>query len=349
VSPRATPPFRRIAPTAFQAAPIAEALDAPDGAFVRSGDTFLRESQKGQEMTHQMTRHMRVRCGIVVAAALLSVTALATGQQPISPDLQTLVETERAFAKTATLKGLRDSFLEYFADDAIALTPGAVSAKDRLRAQPAVPFSVLEIVWEPRTGDVAASHDLGWLTGPSTIVDHSAPQPAPRHGNYLSVWRRQPDGRWRVFIDVGVRLPGPAPFAPGFVRTPMATRYTGNDGKEAATRALLDADRTLNEAMGSAGVDKAYAERLTSASRLHRVGVLPVVGTTAIRSWLTEHAGAMTARVTAGEASAAGDFGYTYGTYEMKPPGGEAGAYVRVWMRDAAGKWLIVADVTQPS
>ncbi|MEO8074819.1 MAG: nuclear transport factor 2 family protein [Acidobacteriota bacterium] len=291
----------------------------------------------------------RPRAFVTLLVPVLFITALVTAQQKMSTELQALVETERAFAKTATVKGLRDSFLDYFADDAIAFAPGATSAKERLRTQQAEPFSVLEIVWEPRTGDVAASNDLGWLTGPSTIVNHAAPQPAPRYGNYLSVWRRQPDGAWRVFIDVGVRLPEPASFAPGFVRASLPTHYSGADGKVAATATLLEADRALNDAVAAGGAGKAYADRLTASSRLHRAGVLPVVGPAAIGAWLTQHAASMSAKSSSAEASAAGDLGYSYGTYALTGTPAETGAYVRVWMRDASGKWFVVADVTQPS
>ena len=66
-----------------------------------------------------------------------------------------MADTERAFAKAATVKGWRDAFLDFFADDAIAFTPDVVPAKDGLRKQPSTPFSEAELVWEPRTGDVA--------------------------------------------------------------------------------------------------------------------------------------------------------------------------------------------------
>jgi ketosteroid isomerase-like protein len=283
---------------------------------------------------------MRTSIAVIVA---LAVTPLVTAQPPIPSDLQALVDSERAFARTATVKGLRDSFLDYFADDAVALTPDPVSAKERLRAQPAQPFSVVEIVWEPRTGDIAASGDLGWLTGPSTIINHAGPSPAPRYGNYLSVWRRQPDGAWRVYIDIGVPTPEPPPFAPGFTRASIA-RYTGTEGKAASTRALLDVDRELNARVALAGTARAYAERLTAAARLHRSGILPLVGSAAIGAWLTQHAASMTATSTTAEASAAGDLGYSYGTYTLRadmPPT----AYLRIWTRDADGRWWMGVEV----
>ena len=101
-----------------------------------------------------------MKCWMVGAAVLLA-GAMVASQPAVSPELQALVDTERAFAKTATVKGLRDSFLDYFAEDSIALVPAPESATERLRAQPAQPFSALEITWEPRFGDVARSNDLG--------------------------------------------------------------------------------------------------------------------------------------------------------------------------------------------
>ena len=66
------------------------------------------------------------------------------------------------------------------------------------------------------------------------------------------------------------------------------------------------------------------------------------------RGWLTEHAAAATAKDGAAEASLAGDFGYSYGTFEIKARAASAGAYVRLWSRDAAGRWWLMVDVAQP-
>jgi hypothetical protein len=126
---------------------------------------------------------MRVLVPVSILASLLLAAPRAdSGDGDISRALDTLVDTERAFARTAREKGIRDSFLEYFADEAIALGPPAAPAKDALRSRPARPFSELELTWEPRTGDVAAAGDLGWLTGPSTFINHSAAAAQPRCG-----------------------------------------------------------------------------------------------------------------------------------------------------------------------
>src|SRR5215208_3551742 len=118
----------------------------------------------------------------LAATALLS-SFLLVPRQEIPPALQSMADTERAFAEACTRKGIRDSFLEYFADDAIAFNPAPVSAKERLRARPGRPFSEAELRWEPRTGDVAASGEMGWLTGPSTFIDRTEKNPRPQPGN----------------------------------------------------------------------------------------------------------------------------------------------------------------------
>jgi ketosteroid isomerase-like protein len=285
---------------------------------------------------------------LLAIAVLLSVA----GQQPLAqpgipPDLAAMAATEREFARAAAAKGWRDAFLEFFADDAIAFTPEVAPAKDGLRKQPPAPPSEFELLWEPRTGDVAASGDLGWLTGPSTAINHKAPGGAkPRYGCYLSIWRRQPDGRWRVIVDVGVNAPAPVQFPPGLTRTSVDTHYAGPEKGDAAVASLSAVDRELNGEVAAKGF-AALASRAAPLSRLHRPGNAPVVGADAMAAWLREHETAGTATPAAAHASAAGDFGYTHGRFSVTAPAASTGVYIRLWRRDAAGRWWLMADVSQ--
>ena len=82
------------------------------------------------------------------------------------------------------------------------------------------------MIWEPRFGDVAASGELGYLTGPVRNIRTSRDNGRPRHSNYASIWKRQRDGTFKVVLDVGVNTPGPVPFAAGFTRAPIGNRFT---------------------------------------------------------------------------------------------------------------------------
>src|ERR1700752_1099687 len=230
------------------------------------------------------------RTVVLMGVALACVTGFVTAQGSVPAELAAMADTERAFAKAATVKGWRDAFLEFFADDAIALGNGVTSAKERLRQQPSTPFSVFELIWEPRLGDIADSGDLGWLTGPSTSINHAAKDSKPGYGCYLSIWRKQADSTWRVFIDVGAGAPEPVAFASRFNRINFGERYVGEKtGKDAGGKSLSDADRDLNDQIGTRGASAAFAGRITPASRIHRPGYAPFTGDDAILKWLGEN------------------------------------------------------------
>jgi ketosteroid isomerase-like protein len=287
----------------------------------------------------------------VVTRILLATVALGAvltpGQEAVPPALLAMADTERQFAAAARVSGVRNAFLEFFADEAIAFEPQPVKAQDQLRRQQPQPFSVRELVWEPRTGDVAASGELGWLTGPSTFINHGAQDQSPRYGNYLSVWRKEPDGKWRVFIDVGTHVKAPAAFAPGFTRFKVDRRYAGKQSEAAAGASLATADRALNARIATAGAAAAYSDALASGGRVHRDSVGPLTEAPAVRAWMEQHAAGLTAQTGAAVSAISGDLGYSYGTYEIGA-GSKPGAYVRVWSRDAGGRWRVVADVLQP-
>ena len=192
-----------------------------------------------------------MRGSLVIAAALAVGLGrpgdpLRSSQKNGPQALEALAAVERRFATAAREEGWRAAFLQYFAEDSIALTPDPVSARERLKSRPRRPFSEEELTWEPKAGDIAASGELGWLTGPSTFIDHTAAQPKPSYGNYLSIWKKQPDGRWRVFIDLGTTVPAPVSFPTWFTHVTAAPRYRDPAGASSATSSGRDV-RTRSE------------------------------------------------------------------------------------------------------
>jgi ketosteroid isomerase-like protein len=280
-------------------------------------------------------------------ALLAFVPFILATQASIPSSLQTLVDSERAFAAEARSNGWRAAFIEFFSADAITFTPDPTPVQPRLRSAPNRPPSEDELNWEPRAGDISASDDLGWLTGPSTHVDHTAGAP-PDHGNYFSIWKRQPDGRWRVYIDVGTRAPADVPFAAGFTRASMESRFTASPA--AAKDSLLTVDRALNTDIERLGPAAGYARFVSVDARLHRngTGTMPAVGRDAISKWFAEHPEPFKPSTTDGEASRAGDLGFTYGKYEIGVTPPHSGAYIRMWARRSDGSWVLQVDAIVP-
>lgn len=62
-----------------------------------------------------------------------------------------------------------------------------------------------DLRWRPLVAEASAAGDLGYTIGAWDFVerrDGAAPAVTGR-GRYLTVWRKQPDGGWKVVADLG--------------------------------------------------------------------------------------------------------------------------------------------------
>jgi ketosteroid isomerase-like protein len=275
---------------------------------------------------------------------VLAVAAVVLPRiQPIPAALVTLADTERAFARRAAETTVRQAFIEFFADESVGFEPDPVPAREALRKRTTPQAPGFQLLWEPRLGDIAASGDLGYLTGPAVFVNPGRPD---SYGCYFSVWKRQRDGAFRVILDVGIETPEKTPFASGFVRSAAVPAWKGREPRTQAEASLLAADQRLAAAIASAGASTAFAAVMPPAARMHRTGHQPMPRDAAMR-WLARYAAAMTSEPMKAETSAAGDLGYTWGKYSATgETGAVSGYYVRAWTRTANGAWRLVADVT---
>ena len=58
--------------------------------------------------------------------------------------------------------------------------------------------------WWPDTAVVAASGDLGYALGSYAIVgDGEQAGDTIARGHYVTVWQKQPDGSWKIAVDIG--------------------------------------------------------------------------------------------------------------------------------------------------
>lgn len=294
----------------------------------------------------------------VIAIALLVAVWRAGAQvpEPLPEALTQMIESERAFAARALVVGSKDAFLEYFSQAAVGFADGQPgSAREQIAKNPDPPKD-LQLIWEPRYGDVAASGELGYLTGPVRNVRASRDGGKPRFSNYASVWKRQKDGSFKVVMDVGINTPSAVPFPAGFTRAPHKNRFTGD--YDESTPPLGTADGLLNSALKTSQL-RAYRPHLAEGVRFHRQNLMPIVGVPAATKWLASQRAFSTADSRFSEVARSGDLGYTWGTFTIAPrtvtAGGrgqqtlniQAGFYVRVWVRERNGQWKVALDVLQ--
>jgi ketosteroid isomerase-like protein len=271
----------------------------------------------------------------IVVALIASLSVLQTSAPVDTQALQRMVATERAFAAATAEVGVRDGFLAFFAADAVRIerapAPAVVPARPALMAQSFQKLPIAnQLIWEPFTGHVSSDGTLGWLTG-GFVSMNQAQHAVVAQGAYFSVWKRQADGTWRVWLDEGISLPniwmGAAPFrvAPN--------PDTGTAGSPAET---IDA---AESAIGS-NLD-AWRMRLGADVRVHIDGQMPLVGRDAVVSSTRGSTGASYAPLRS-EVAGSGDLGVVIGSLEVRSTPTQRGTYVRVWKRDVTGRWRIV-------
>lgn len=302
---------------------------------------------------------MKRLCVVLIALLALSLSAVSQ-EQNRSPALASLVAAERAFARTSVERGIRDSFLAFFADDGINFQPHPTKTREAFLSAPPAPTvqAPITLNWEPVWADVSGAGDLGFTTGPYTLTDNSPQQRPTRHGYFFSIWKKQPGGDWKVVLDVGTQNPAPAPQPPAFhaARSSAAHVRGSRDAKrsrEEGRAALLELERTFLKETRARGFLKAFVAYLTDESRLHRQQQLPLIGSNAINRFLALKPPVAAWSPLFADIAESGDFGYVYGTYELKDNPAQASAiekgyFVRVWKLGQGGKWKVALDLNSP-
>jgi ketosteroid isomerase-like protein len=173
----------------------------------------------------------------LVTLALLATAATSLAADPVT---DSLVQTERAFAQASVAKGMKDAFLAYLADDSVIFRPAAVPGKAWMQDHPAPP---IVLSWRPAYAEVARSGDLGFTTGPYELRSQDPKDTDVGYGTFVTVWKRQAEGAWRVALDLGTSGPQPAegvssavPVEQGTPAAPPGTK--GSEAKGEPPRAI---------------------------------------------------------------------------------------------------------------
>jgi ketosteroid isomerase-like protein len=283
---------------------------------------------------------------ILSILVIFVVANLPAQDRTVSKDQADMVATERAFAKLGFERGIRESFIKYFAPDCIAFAPDPAKIRAELEKQEPDKFPLpVTVNWAPVWGDISAAGDMGYNTGPVVYEDTGEKKRPTRHVIFFSVWKKQADGKWLVVLDVGSGLPAAV--------APMDTPYR-SVSKNAPKKRKLDAkdeqakmlktDKDLMAASAS-GSPAAWAPWLDENTRIHRPRTMPVVGKEAVATWLSTQKYSYKGETMFSDIAASGDLGYTYGSAET---GADKGYYARVWKRDGKGVWRMVVDIFSP-
>jgi ketosteroid isomerase-like protein len=152
-----------------------------------------------------------VRTFAVAAVAAVLAGGACARQDNAAGARAAMMRADSAFAEATKARGV-DGWLDYFADSGVQVTPGRnVVGRAAIRVLMAGELSDTAhlLSWHPTSAVAARGGDLGYTIGRWEFGPRSGGAPALK-GTYVTIWRKESDGRWKVVLDVGNADP-PAP------------------------------------------------------------------------------------------------------------------------------------------
>jgi ketosteroid isomerase-like protein len=158
-----------------------------------------------------------MRCKPPVLMPALLIAVLMPGCSASNPRAarDELLAVDTKFSRDVAEKGL-EVYEQYFAEDAVSMpafepmVEGKTAILDTYRPYYRDPR--FKLTWQPMRAEVSRDGTLGFTIGryQVTHVDDQG-KPITRTGKYVTVWRREWDGTWKVVLDGGSPDERPAP------------------------------------------------------------------------------------------------------------------------------------------
>jgi ketosteroid isomerase-like protein len=143
---------------------------------------------------------------------VLSGCSSSSSTQAPGSDSLVLIQQDQAFSQMSSDSGLAKAFLHYATEDVVKLDPGQhpTIGKEQMRKNFDGPPPPIQLTWEPVNAGIAASNDLGYTWGNYQLKGKNrAGRDTVLYGNYMTVWKKQPDGNWKFALDGGNPTPEP--------------------------------------------------------------------------------------------------------------------------------------------
>jgi ketosteroid isomerase-like protein len=127
----------------------------------------------------------------------------------VNPGKMLLYDLEARFAKDVAERG-GAAFADWFAGDGVALGNGAAPLIGKVAVAKGANWSPkdYQLSWTPTDALMGPSGDMGYTWGHYEGRSKDANgNPVLTSGRYITMWRREPDGKWKVVLDAGANEP----------------------------------------------------------------------------------------------------------------------------------------------
>ncbi len=154
------------------------------------------------------------RTGILLAALFVLAASGCAPQVDVEAEAAAIRETtDVEWLEAGQAKDL-DRFVSFYTDDASLFLPNApiVTGKEAIRSGMSQAFSTpsFAISWQTTNIEVSRTGDLAYSYGTyEETANDPEGNPVSERGKWVAIWEKQPDGSWKVVIEI-LNSDGPA-------------------------------------------------------------------------------------------------------------------------------------------
>jgi ketosteroid isomerase-like protein len=171
-----------------------------------NSDRFSSQSSLDVESEKEGEINMRSWQRIVAALVAIGASAGAVFAQTSGKAEEALLAADAAWEKAYSAKDVEKS-VAFFDEQGSMLPSNApvLNGKDAITKSLASAFKAPDytLTWHANKVGVASSGELGYTSGTYEFISKEASgKTVSDKGKYLTVWKKQPDGSWKVLLDI---------------------------------------------------------------------------------------------------------------------------------------------------
>lgn len=250
-----------------------------------------------------------------------------------------LLAADNYFNAQVKEKGLKKAFLSVCDNSTIAFRPNPVSAQKYYKDQPDS-LGILQL--DPVYAKIAKSGDWGFTCGPY-VFKQDETDTHSFYGTYVSVWKKNKKGVWKLAMDAGVSHKKPSAELKRMYINPrneIFLHQQSNSRLQQREDIVLSSDRLL-ATITKADNKIAQTEFLTDDSWLLFPGYEPVTGKKAIMEFWKKNGYKAVTEPLKADRSYSGEIAYTYGTASILA---RKYNYIRIWEVQPGYKWNVILE-----
>jgi hypothetical protein len=279
----------------------------------------------------------------IIAYILLAFVSTTVAQTQTEDKVSQLTSAENYFSALAKKKGIKKAFLSVSSEETIIFKPGPISPEKYFKKKS---DSLGHLSWQPVYARIAKSGDWGITSGPSTY--QASDSSKIHYGDYLSVWKKNTKGVWKLAINLGVEHKKPKTTPAMFFKNPnneIYLRQRSENRLQQREDVVFSSDKLMGTVL-KADTKVALKEFLADEARLLFPGFEPIIGKKGITAFWEKHGQRIGSEPIKADRSYSGELAYTYGNASIVQKGlNKKYHYVRIWEVQTGYVWKVIFEV----